>query len=98
MCYFQICLDLSDRCNNVNGMKTWADYLFSCLDGSPEEISFVAIDEEVKTRMKYNGFGKFILEEDIRSYEPGEFSRATITRLDSLSLAKLSWQVIFRYG
>ena len=76
MCHFQICLDLSDGCNNVNGMKTWADYLFPCLDGSPEEISFVDIDEEVKTRMKNNGYGNFILEEDIGPYEPGELFKS----------------------
>ena len=43
----QTCLDLSDSRNNINGLKTWADYLFPNLDGSPEEISFVFVDEEV---------------------------------------------------
>jgi len=58
----------------------------------------MAIDEEVKTQIKNNRYGNFILEEDIRPYEPGDYSRATITRLDSLSLSKLSWRVFFRCG
>ena len=76
MCHFQICLDLSDNRNNVNGLKTWADYLFPHLDSSHEEIGFVAIDEEVKIQMKDSRYRDFILKEDIRPYEPGELFKS----------------------
>ena len=72
MCYFLICFNLSDSRNNVNRLKTWADYIFPCLVGSPEEISVVAIDEEVNTRTKNSGYGNIILDEDIRPYKLGE--------------------------
>ena len=70
ICHFQICFDLSDSHNNVNGLKTWANYLFSCLYGNPDEISSVATKYEVKLRMKNSEYGDFILEEDVGLYEP----------------------------
>ena len=40
ICHFYICMDVHNAQGNANGMKVWADYLFSVLDDAPEDVQF----------------------------------------------------------
>jgi len=40
---------------NANGVKVWADYLFSVLDDAPEDIEFPISDDNIRRIMVSSG-------------------------------------------
>ena len=56
--HFQICIDLhSHGRGSCNGLKTWADYLFTNLENKEAEVGILPVVtmEEVALRMKVAG-------------------------------------------
>ena len=57
MCHFYIGLDVYHVCGNVNGLKCWADYLFSILEDALEEIQFPLAEKDIAWMMASSGHG-----------------------------------------
>ena len=73
--HFQICIDLHNQGRgSCNGMKMWADYLFTNLDDAEEEIRVLSTIsmEEVASRMEEAGRRDLTLEENEGEYRKGE--------------------------
>jgi len=58
MCHCYICLHVYHLRENVNGLKSWVDYLFPNLEGTPEEFQVVVSDEDITTMMTVSNHGK----------------------------------------
>jgi len=91
MCHYHICLDVHNIRENVNGLKSWADYLFSSLEGAPEEIQTPVADVDIEAMMVVNGHGDVILKDDDGIYEKGDkFKSFTIKLLSHVSIGLAS--------
>ena len=47
MCHFYICMDIHNVRGNANGINIWADYLFSILEGAPEDVQLPILEEDI---------------------------------------------------
>ena len=72
MYHFYICMDIHNTCENADGIKVWADYLFSILDGVPEDVQFSIPEEDIRQKMVSSAHEDIVLEEDDGIYERGD--------------------------
>ena len=62
-------------------LKSWGNYLFPDLEGTPEAAHCRVADEDIFCRMQEHSQGDLILEEDDGPYEKGDILRSFTTRL-----------------
>jgi len=65
-------IDVDSIRGNVNGLKSWADYLFPNLDSAPEKIRTPIANADIEARMVASEPGDVVLEEGDRVYEKGD--------------------------
>ena len=56
MWHYYICLDVHNNCGNVNGLKSWGDYLCPSLEGAPEEAQVPVPDVDIETMTVLSGY------------------------------------------
>jgi len=79
ICHFYIYLDVHNARGIMNGMKVWADYLFSVLYDALEEVQFLISEEYIARVMAESGDEDVVLDEDDDIYEKNIGSRAFTT-------------------
>jgi len=72
MCHFYICMDVHNTRGNANGIKVWADYLFSILVDAQKKVQFPISDADINQKMISNAYKDVVLEEDDDIYEKGD--------------------------
>ena len=75
MCHFYIYLNIYDARVNANGLKFWADYMFSILKDAPKKNQFPVSKEDIVRMMVSSGHADIVLGEDDKIYEKGDKSK-----------------------
>jgi len=103
MCYFEICLDVNSSRGNVNGLKSWVEYLFHNLESIPEDIHTLVAEADIEALMVVSGHGDIVLEEDDKIYEKGKSfksyhhqTRQSVSRSALLAGCLLSFAFFFK--
>ena len=65
-------IDVHNIRGNVNGLKSWADYLFPNLDSALEKRRTPIANADIEARMVASEPGDVVLEEGDRVYEKGD--------------------------
>ena len=56
----------------MNGLKSWANYLFPTLEGNLDEIQSPVAENDIARMMASSGHGDVVLDEDNEIYEKGD--------------------------
>ena len=74
-------------------LKSWENYLFPDLEGTPEAAHCGVADEDIFRRMQEHSQGDLILDEDDGPYEKGDILRSFHHRLVDRRLGRHFWLV-----